>query len=86
MVIALLGTVAKLDAKVAAQAEEIARLKDLKGRPKLKASGMEKGTEPGAASGDGDGKPARLRATAMANRRGGGRSGASGTGRPRAPG
>ena len=61
MVIALLGTVAKLDAKVAAQAEEIARLKDLKGRPKLKASGMEKGTEPGAASGDGDGKPARRR-------------------------
>ncbi len=30
MVIGLLGAVAKLEAKVAAQAEEIARLKDLK--------------------------------------------------------
>ena len=48
MVVSLLGTVAKLEAQVIALTEEIARLKKLKGRPKLKPSGMEKGTEPGA--------------------------------------
>lgn len=48
MVVELLGKIAKLEATVAAQAEEIARLKDLKGRPKLKPSGLEKGTEPDA--------------------------------------
>ncbi len=49
MVVSLLGTVAKLEAQVIALTEEIARLKKLKGRPKLKPSGMEKGTEPGVA-------------------------------------
>ena len=42
MVVSLLGTVAKLEAQVIALTEEIARLKKLKGRPKLKPSGMEK--------------------------------------------
>ena len=49
MVVSLLGTVAKLEAQVIVLTEEIVRLKKLKGRPKLKPSGMEKGTEPGAA-------------------------------------
>ena len=43
MVVSLSGTVAKLEAQVIALTEEIARLKDLKGRPKLKPSGLEKG-------------------------------------------
>ena len=46
LVVSLLGTVAQLEAKVAALSEEIARLKRLKGRPNLKPSGMEKGTDP----------------------------------------
>ena len=50
LVVSLLETVAQLEARVAALTEENAQLKGLKGRPTLKPSGMEKGTDPSPAA------------------------------------
>jgi hypothetical protein len=51
LLLELFGKVSSLEAKLAEQREEIARLKGLKGRPAIKPSGMDKGTEPRKAAG-----------------------------------
>ena len=61
LVISLLETVAQLEAKVVALSDENARLKGLKGRPTLKPSGMEKGTDPPPAASSKTNRPQRRR-------------------------
>jgi hypothetical protein len=68
LVIGLLEANTRLEATVAAMAEEIARLKNLKGRPQIKPSGMEKGTDTAAGMAPGDGKTKKLRRRARRKR------------------
>src|SRR3954449_11485461 len=56
LVIALLGKVAALERTVTAQRDEIARLKNVPGRPAIKPSGMENATQPKPPAGRGKGR------------------------------
>ncbi|MBV8855120.1 MAG: transposase [Sinobacteraceae bacterium] len=56
LVIALLARVAALEHTVTAQRDEIARLKNVPGRPAIKPSGMENATQPKPPSGRGKGR------------------------------
>jgi hypothetical protein len=60
LVIALLEKVAALERTVAAQRDEIARLKNVPGRPVIKPSGMENATQPKPPAGRGKGRKTQL--------------------------